>query len=433
MNTGILRFSVLGVGVLTLAGCSYWNPIAKTRHYKFPDARVSAMEMCGEKEGCTPGNTGVAWHFRKNPFSPTLEGVSTPRQIAYSLLGHAVKVDDNSGKIPLTCNDDTPNPFTDAEITPLVSALGRPFELTRSETLKLDVQAAADASLADVMAVTNDAALIAKAKAEITAAYSRLNSTEVKVIATYTEWGLTQTAVDLMTRNKRFCECKEFMKAHNYKVITAIGLVTFSITYQGKSLDVIAGELQAELEKQGITANLTLRFKREVSKSIKASTENGYQVQCWTLATLADLSLDQPAPCPPDPFKDCGFIAPTDQRIRATGPNEQGIYIFDLDCVKPELKGRRIRGTLDFTVWAESPDNGNFATKIVLGQPSGQPYLWEPSGTNDQHIHYVTNVFTVPEDGHIRFSFQVDHAWGKRDPEPLTVRAGSSFSIALEP
>lgn len=272
---------VLGILFLMLIVFSFGcQPLRK---YPFPDAdKLKSRQVCGQKK-CQPGNPpGTVFHFTEEPYSPQVQNETTTKDVAISVLGHAFPYGDLTGRTPLPCaTNSLNNPFKDVIVT-LGNSTGRDVEYTKEELIDIDVEAAVEKNFQQITAtnpnVTQNSDEI---KAKLTAAYSRLNNKVLTVKANYSEWGLSPRAIAAFQRNLDFKDCKQFIRENNYRIITAVGIVSFDIEFEGKSLSDVGAEIESDLKKNGIEANIIAKFRREVSKKLKATTDGAFQIVVW--------------------------------------------------------------------------------------------------------------------------------------------------------
>lgn len=274
------KISFLVLSITLLVGCKV---------YKLPDAKLKPEIVCGY-ESCQPGNFGTVFHFYKKPFSPDVDSTTTIKDVATSIIGHAFPNGNLLGDRAFTCSFSDSNPFEN-EVVNLVNPSGKNIEYSRTEKLELDVNATVEGNLEEIKALNPDIANLPEVEAKLKAAYSKVNNKELKVQAKYSEWGMSKKAINRLVKGTDFTDCKDFLKKKDYRIITAVGIIYFDITLDSKSLDQISSELEAELKKDGITANVGASFKREVSKNLKTSTKGGFQIVVWRHVGYPDLEL----------------------------------------------------------------------------------------------------------------------------------------------
>lgn len=250
--------------------------------YTFPNATLKPVEVCGRSR-CTPGqNNGVILHFTKNLFSPEINDAITEEEVVLSVVGRTVKEDDLFGSTPVPCSEKGVTPFTSNDITKM-GVRAYKVKYNRKSTLNINVNAAVEANMKEIMKVENNPTKLKTAEAKIKLAYERINGREVSVNAIYTEWGLKADVLNsIRAKNDKYKGCRDFIFSKPYRLITAIGLVTYDMTYQQNSVSKLANEIQAQVESElGIKASFSFTFKREVTKDILAKVENGYSIPVW--------------------------------------------------------------------------------------------------------------------------------------------------------
>ncbi|XOV94425.1 MAG: hypothetical protein ACFHWX_06910 [Bacteroidota bacterium] len=257
--------------------------------YRLPDAKLKSEEVCGY-DYCQPGNFGTVFQFYKKPFSPDVDSTTTLRDVATSIIGHAFPEGNLLGDRALTCSFGDNNPF-EGEVVNLVNPTGKNIEYTRTEKLELDIEATVEGNLEEIKKLNPDIANLPEVEAKLKAAYSRINNKELNVQAKYSEWGLSKSAIDRLIKGTDFNDCMDFLTEKNYRVITSVGIVSFDVSLDDKSLDNISSELETDLQKDGVVANIGASFKREVNKSLSTSTKGGFQIVVWRHAGTDLLEL----------------------------------------------------------------------------------------------------------------------------------------------
>lgn len=255
--------------------------------YPLPDAVMTPLQVSGTSE-CKPGNAGRILNFTKNPYSPGIKSTSSAKDIAFAVLGHTINKGDISGSDINTCSKTSSNPFTIDDVENVRFTEGRDIKYTRKEKLEINVEAAVEANLKELAKLNLEAAKIQDLKGKITAAYSRVNGKELTVEGRYSEWALSFDALSKLKKGDGYQECRAYIEdpKNPRRIITAVGLVYFDILFESSSIDKLAAELDAELKKEGISASLAFTFKREVSKSLKATSNGVFQILVWRHAGL---------------------------------------------------------------------------------------------------------------------------------------------------
>ncbi|RPD44872.1 hypothetical protein DNI29_19415 [Hymenobacter sediminis] len=273
MKSFVLLFLVLITTSLT------WKPIFRRElKYPLPNVILSASQICG-KRICNPGDIGTLLHYTRNPISPDIpETGVTAKKIAASILGRVIPVEDIYTKDFNTCSSSTVSPFTVDDVSNIRFANGNNIDYQRTEKLNINIQAATEANMKELMKLTDDAAKLAKLEAKIKAAYQKVKDKQVDVIGVYSEWGLSEAARDELKKGKKFEECHKYVEDNDNRIILALGLVVFDIKFQQKNLDDLAAEIDTELEKEGLKASLSFTFKRQVTEALSSTSTGVYQV-----------------------------------------------------------------------------------------------------------------------------------------------------------
>ena len=243
--------------------------------YKLPDTNLKAKTICGKKI-CDPGNVGRLLHYTSSPFSPTVKKATSIEEIALQVLGQTLPANEIlTSKDFSTCSELSNNPFTVSDIEPLKFQEGRKINYERSGQFEINVTAAVDANLKELLKITTDAAKIERLKAKIEASYNKVKGKKLSVIGKYSEWGLSKEARDKLKKGDGFQECRKWIenKDNPQRILLAVGIVYFEIKYEENSLDQLAAEIDSELAKEGLTGSLSYTFKREITKRFNAESE----------------------------------------------------------------------------------------------------------------------------------------------------------------
>jgi len=241
--------------------------------YPLPDVKLKPKQLCG-KEICDPGNVGRLLHLTKSPFSPAVNSATTVEEIVTQVLGKTSSEKSiRQSKDFSTCSDLSSNPFTSADIENVRFPDGRVIDYKWSKDLEINVEAAADANVKKLMKMTTDAAKIDKLRAKIETAYNKIKGKNLTVVGKYSEWELAQDAREKLKKGDGFQSCRKWIEDNNQRIVTAVGLVYFDISYEETSLDELAAEIDAELAKEGLDGSISFSFKREVTKRLKADQE----------------------------------------------------------------------------------------------------------------------------------------------------------------
>lgn len=267
----------------SLSGCATWNWILGKRDYPLPDGKLSGSVICGEKR-CIAGQNGAPFDFIKNPYSPSVDDATTPKQAAMQVVGFTSN--NPYGRDPWTCSSHGVSPFTEADIASLGSPNGRSIDYSRTETLDIDVNGAVESDLTALQSagVLQSAANLADVRAKLTEAYSALDQSKISVTARYFEFGLAGKAYRDVFEREAYPECVSILRSGKEVLITAVGLVWFDLDYKSNSVKELISEVNAALTSYGIKYNFGASVRREVNEALSATTKNGFQVITWTTA-----------------------------------------------------------------------------------------------------------------------------------------------------
>jgi ParB-like chromosome segregation protein Spo0J len=196
---------------------------------------------------------------------------------------------------PGVCSGTSKSPFHQGDVVNIkYEPPGMAIDFSRTSKLSLNVKASVDADIQKLAGL--EASQVGKARATLTAAYAKANQEEYTLTGTYSEWSLSDDAMErLRAGEEELADCKKRLVNTDYRIVTAIGLVHFDVKFADKSLDDLATQLDAELSKNGIDASLAVEFKKKVQESLKAQGKL-YQVVVWKRAKL------EPVPSLPGAF-----------------------------------------------------------------------------------------------------------------------------------
>ena len=259
--------------------------------------KISASDICGE---CNPGNLGQYMIMTEKTFDPQINELSTPKQIASEILGYVFPENDRSGskKFPCSCNS-TKSPFSIDKVKSLGStgSDGTTIEYSKKDTLKIDIDVTIKSDLDSIKASNPNLSTnkLNEFKARLKAAYTKFAGKELTITGKYFQFALDENAIYAMAKGIDYTDCTEYMRTpidgQTKRMITAIGLVYFDIKSKENRIDEVAAELKAEANVIGISYNIGTEFKRNISKELKKSTLNYYQIVAWRTIGVKELDL----------------------------------------------------------------------------------------------------------------------------------------------
>jgi hypothetical protein len=250
--------------------------------YIFPTVTLRPRDVCG-RSNCKPGQSnGVLLHFTRNLFAPEINDTITEEEVVLSVIGRTMEEGDTSGSTPIPCSARGMSPFTTKDITKL-GINGYKVKFVKKKVLDLNINAAVEANMKEIIRVETSPIKLRAAEAKFKSAYERINKKELTVNAIYTEWGLKADVLNLIrAKNDKYKECRDFLSSNTNRLITAIGLVSYDLTYQENSVSKLANTIQSELETElGIKGGFSFTFKKEVTRDILAEIESGYSIPVW--------------------------------------------------------------------------------------------------------------------------------------------------------
>lgn len=281
-----LALIILALFFSTPAEAQFWK-----KKFIIGDSKFTAKQICGGD--CAPGSVGVkVMPMYDDTYKPEVNSSSNEESVALSVLGRVFSKEDYSGKNAWLCSNVVENPFTANDITRLASNGGTTLSYTRIVKSNLDVEASAKTSLEEIKKLnpTLSNAVIQEFEAKLKSAYSRFAGKELTVKGKYSEWGLKTDVLDRLGKRSKYQDCNDYL-GDRLKIITAIGLVYFDISYAENSLDVVAAQIQAEAKAYQINGDIAVSFKREVSKDLSKVTKDLYQVIVWRSSLLSEMTL----------------------------------------------------------------------------------------------------------------------------------------------
>ncbi len=252
--------------------------------YNLPDANLPANTICGMPKYCDCGGSpGILYKFADRPFSPDVSDISTPKTIAASILGQAVAADKNNGysEFPLPC------PGVKFDTTKVIASgkygtAGREFEYTREAKANVNIELAIKANITELLnSVQLQQSFIDSLKAELEAAYKKVRDKSLKVTATYYELSVPLSVKQDILASTLYSECRAYLKANKKAIITDISLIKYTISYNIGDLTKWSAGIDVQLERTGLKAKLAASIQKEINKTLKATTQNGYQIIGW--------------------------------------------------------------------------------------------------------------------------------------------------------
>ncbi len=211
--------------------------------YYLIGAKLTAKEICGEQREkfCSPGSYGTVIALKKNPYKPGVKLGYTADSIAVKIVGNCLT--DSTGTNFLSCAFTSANPFSNKEIEPKGSVGGTTLTYLRKESFKMDVDVAVKATMADIAKFTTNAELLKQLEIKVKTAYNNFTASSLVVGATYYEFGLSNDVLNKLKKDDGYLDCKKYCVEKKYNLITAIGLVAYSVDFDKNSIQTITGDL----------------------------------------------------------------------------------------------------------------------------------------------------------------------------------------------
>ncbi len=255
--------------------------------------KIKAKDICGD---CNPGNQGIYMIMKVKTFEPQIEDNSTAKTIAHQILGHVFPENNKSGRVKIPCSSNNSiTPFTIDLIKPLNAANGTSINYSEKELLNINVALTVNSDLENIMAAQPDIELakLNEFKAKLTAAYSKFANKELSIQGKYYSFALNENAIIDLAKKIKYFDCKDYIYKKDFekRIITAIGIVFFDVESSQNTVDDISTKLQADASTYGITFNVSAEFKRNISKNLKKTTTDYYQIVTWRTMGIQDLEI----------------------------------------------------------------------------------------------------------------------------------------------
>ncbi|WP_157972864.1 hypothetical protein [Aureibaculum luteum] len=256
--------------------------------------KIKSADIC---DNCNPGNYGPIMLMKKKTYDPQLEDNTSPKKIAFQILGHVFSEGYKGGDLKIPCsNTSAKSPFLVSDVRNLGStgSSGQSLFYNEKETLNLDVTATVNSDLESIKAANPSVSVanLDSFKAKLTAAYSKFANKELNVEGKYYQYSLNDQIIVELAKNLNYEDCRAYIYSttNPKRMITALGLVYFEIKYSSNSVDDISSELVADAAAYGITFNIGVKFKRNISKKLNKVTEGYYQIVTWRTVGISHLN-----------------------------------------------------------------------------------------------------------------------------------------------
>ena len=225
--------------------------------YKLPDAELEPEEVCGQSK-CQPGSLGRVFQFDENPYSPDLSESISPKDIAYSVLGHTVKMGDKTGSRFTVCAaDGISNPFNKADVKPKrLGVNGRQIEYTRNASLNIDVTPTISATLDELAKYAEVSSYISELTAKLELGYKSIDKANSTLVGTYYEYGLSDVVVKTL-HTANYESCNSYLTDKEKSLITAVGFIEYSTSIDSSEYSNFIGELNALFTAKGINLDVS--------------------------------------------------------------------------------------------------------------------------------------------------------------------------------
>jgi len=249
--------------------------------YYLVGAKLTAKEICGEQleNYCSPGNYGTVLPMKRRPYKPGVKLGYTPDSIAIKIVGNCIK--DLSGSNFTSCSFTSANPFSNKEIETKGNVGGTTLAYSRKESFKIDVEVAAKATMADIAKFTTNIELLKQLEVKVRTAYNNISASSLEIGATYYEFGLTENVLDKIRKNDGYLDCKKYCVEKKYNLITAIGIIAYSVDFNKNSIQALTSDVDATLKSNSIPVDISVSFKKEIQTQYTSKTSTAFQVIGW--------------------------------------------------------------------------------------------------------------------------------------------------------
>jgi hypothetical protein len=262
---------------------------------KIQGKKIKSADIC---DNCDPGNYGKYMVMRKKTYDPQIDDNSSPKSIAYEILGHVFPEGYKGGNLKVSCSSNSAkSPFSINDVMDLGSTgtIGTTLFYNEKEILNIDISTTVSSDLASIKAANPTISItnLDSFKAKLSAAYSKFANKELTIEGKYYQFGLRDKVVEEIAKNIKYQVCRTiiYSKTNPKRLITAIGLVYFDIKFSTNSIDDISSSLQSDASSYGITFNVSAEFKRNISKSLNKVTDGYFQIVTWRNVSVSHLNV----------------------------------------------------------------------------------------------------------------------------------------------
>lgn len=260
---------------VTAVVCSFFATIVLgATKYPLPLHNVKAKDICGSRR-CTPGNGDGSFHFTEDPYFISPAPDEDVNDVARRLVGRVRISGDNGGGVPWNCPGD--EVLTRKDVETKINGLVTNY--TKDTTLDIDssLRAQADANLLAAQLQLKTPKEIETLKTNLEAAYNKVNKDGATLVAKYFEIGLTDDKFRTYFQEEA-STCSQAIREKPLELITDVGLISFDVDRNSKSVDEIAGEVTAHVAPTGANADAEAKVKHVITVTISQSLKGQYAV-----------------------------------------------------------------------------------------------------------------------------------------------------------
>lgn len=251
--------------------------------YPLPLHNVKARDICGSSR-CSPGNGGGTFHFTKDPYFISPAPDEDLNDIARRLVGRVRISRDQGGGVPWSCPGDV---LTRKEVETKINGLATNY--SKKTTLNIDSSMRARANaleLAEQLQVKTREE-IATLEAKLEAAYKKVNTKGVTLVAKYFEVGLTDDKFRTYFQEGTSL-CSQEIREKPLQLITDVGLISFDVDSNADLVDDIAGEVSGEIGSKGASGDARAKITNVIATTISQSLKGQYAIIAERRASSSD-------------------------------------------------------------------------------------------------------------------------------------------------
>jgi len=87
--------------------------------------------------------------------------------------------------------------------------------------------------------------------------------------------------LDKIRKNDGYLDCKKYCVEKKYNLITAIGIIAYSVDFNKNSIQALTSDVDATLKSNSIPVDISVSFKKEIQTQYTSKTSTAFQVIGW--------------------------------------------------------------------------------------------------------------------------------------------------------